>query len=58
MRGKRLSGVSICLGMLVFANVAVWAQAPSNLVTIYSTLGKGSNVYSTLSGFGILGTRW
>jgi hypothetical protein len=71
--------------MLVFANVAVWAQAgngvvkidggrnailmrapsqpftpaapaSSKLVTIYSTLGKGSHVYSTLSGFGILGT--
>ena len=30
--------------------------ASSKLVTIYSTLGKGKNVYSTLSGFGILGT--
>jgi hypothetical protein len=29
----------------------------SKLVTIYSTLGKGSNVYSTLSAFGILGTN-
>jgi hypothetical protein len=28
----------------------------SKLVKIYSTLGKGNNVYSTLSGFGILGT--
>src|SRR5579863_3191605 len=28
----------------------------SGLMTIYSTLGKGKNVYSTLSGFGILGT--
>ena len=85
MRTRRLSGVLICLGMLVFANVAVWAQAndgmvringgrnailmrapsqpftpavqpPTNLVTIYSTLGKGDHVYSTLSGFGILGT--
>jgi hypothetical protein len=30
---------------------------PSKLVKIYSTLGKGDNVYSTLSGFGILGTN-
>jgi len=32
-------------------------RASSNLVTIYSTLGKGDHVYSTLSGFGILGTN-
>jgi hypothetical protein len=32
-------------------------QPSSKLVTIYSTLGKGDNVYSTLSGFGILGTK-
>jgi hypothetical protein len=86
MTKRRLSGVFICLNILVFANVAVWAQAgndgvvkinggrntilmrapsqpftpaaraSSKLVTIYSTLGKGSHVYSTLSGFGILGT--
>ena len=31
--------------------------ASSTLVTIYSTLGKGDHVYSTLSGFGILGTN-
>jgi len=31
--------------------------ASSKLVTIYSTLGKGDHVYSTLSGFGILGTN-
>jgi hypothetical protein len=29
---------------------------PSKLVKIYSTLGKGDNVYSTESGYGILGT--
>jgi len=28
----------------------------SGLITIYSTLGNGKNVYSTISGFGILGT--
>jgi hypothetical protein len=32
-------------------------QASSKLVKIYSTLGTGSNVYSVLSGFGILGTK-
>ena len=32
------------------------AQPPSQLVKIYSTLGKGGHVYSTLSGYGILGT--
>ncbi len=32
-------------------------RASSTLVTIYSTLGKGDHVYSTLSGFGILGTN-
>jgi hypothetical protein len=31
------------------------ALAPANLVKIYSTLGKGDKVYSTLSGYGILG---
>jgi hypothetical protein len=31
-------------------------RASSNLVTIYSTLGKGAHVYSTLSGIGVLGT--
>jgi hypothetical protein len=86
MSKRRLSGVFICLGILVFVNVAVWAQASydgvvklnggrsellvrapsqpftpavrasSNLVTIYSTLGKGNHVYSQLSGFGVLGT--
>jgi len=30
-------------------------QHDSNLVTIYSTLGTGNNVYSVLSGLGILG---
>ncbi len=29
---------------------------PSNLVKIYSTLGKGQHVYSTHSGIGVLGT--
>jgi hypothetical protein len=34
------------------------AVAPSSqLVTIYSALGKGKNVYSVLSGFGVLGTN-
>jgi hypothetical protein len=28
---------------------------PSKLVKIYSTLGKGSNVYNAISGYGILG---
>ena len=32
------------------------APPSSKLVTIYSTLGKGNNVYSTISGFGVLGT--
>jgi hypothetical protein len=32
------------------------AEPSSKLVKIYSTLGKGDNVYSTESGFGILGT--
>lgn len=86
MSKRKLSGVFSCLGMLVFANALVSAQASnegmikidggrnaivmrapsqpfapaaspsSKLVTIYSTLGKGNNVYSTISGFGILGT--
>ena len=86
MSKRKLSGMLICLGMLVLANVSAAAQASndgvikinggknailmrapsqpftsalppsSKLVTIYSTLGKGKNVYSTLSGFGILGT--
>ena len=30
-------------------------DASSNLVTIYSNLGKGSKVYSKISGYGILG---
>ena len=57
MRGKRLSGTLICLSVMLFTNLAAWAQASSKLVTIYSTLGTGSNVYSTLSGFGVLGTN-
>jgi hypothetical protein len=32
------------------------ALPPSNLVKIYSTLGKGQHVYSTHSGIGVLGT--
>ena len=32
------------------------ALPPANLVKIYSTLGKGDKVYSTLSGLAILGT--
>ena len=31
------------------------AQPSTNLVKIYSTLGKGDKVYSTMSGYGILG---
>jgi hypothetical protein len=31
-------------------------QPSSKLVKIYSNLGKGDNVYSTLAGYGILGT--
>jgi hypothetical protein len=60
MTRKTVSG--ICVG-LVLASVSVWAQASgdgvrpaSKLVTIYSTLGKGDNVYSTQSAIGILGT--
>src|ERR1700686_2083418 len=86
MSKRKLSGMLICLGMLVLANVSASAQASddgvikinggrnailmrapsqpftsavplsSKLGTIYSTLGKGKNVYSTLSGVGILGT--
>jgi hypothetical protein len=83
---RMLSGVLICLGMLIVANVAAWAQAnndgvvtinggrntvlmkaPSQtitpaagpspeLVTIYSNLGKGNNVYNAVAGYGIFGT--
>jgi hypothetical protein len=86
MTKKLVSGLFICLGILVVANVGAWAQASkdgviklnggrsailmrapaqpvtpavlpsSKLVKIYSTLGTGDNVYSTLSGIGILGT--
>jgi hypothetical protein len=87
MSKKALSGILICLGMLMLADLVASAQAskdgvlkfnggknaillrapsqpftpavrpPSNLVKIYSTLGTGTHVYSTLSGFGILGTN-
>ena len=36
---------------------AVTPAVLPNLVKIYSTLGTGDHVYSTLSGFGILGTE-
>jgi hypothetical protein len=85
MSKRRLSGVFICLGILVFVNVALWAQASndgvitinggtttilmrapskaitpalapsSKLITIYSNLGKGKNVYNAVAGYGILG---
>jgi hypothetical protein len=82
---RTLSGILICLGMLMLTDVAASAQAnndgvitinggrntvlmrapsetitqalplSSNLITIYSNLGKGSNVYNASAGYGILG---
>src|SRR4029077_9390168 len=85
MTKRTLSGVLICLGMLVLTNLAASAQASndgvitinggrntvlmrapwetitpslpvsSNLVTIYSNLGRGTNAYNAIAGVGILG---
>jgi hypothetical protein len=54
----RLNGGRTAILMRAPAQPVTPAVLPSSkLVKIYSTLGKGDNVYSTLSGFGVLGTN-
>jgi len=53
---KLNGGRSAILRMAPAQPVTTAVLPPSNLVKIYSTLGTGNNVYSTLSADGILGT--